>query len=121
MAELESICRLLEPKEVTELVMAAYERRVKESKGADRPTNLPFYLGVVKEAFFARDRELEEAERRRDEAKRSRARASPEEPASMSGLLEEVVEETEMTEEERQRVIARIRQVREQIAKAGKA
>lgn len=108
--ELSAVCRLLSPAEVVEVVRREYDSRVQESKGTDRPTNLAYYMPAIKHAFIERDRALEEAERRRDEEKRAAKRDAHEEPVPLGEILGK-----ELTEEERGKVLDRIRQVRERI------
>ena len=112
--ELSSILRLLTVDEVLEVVGREYERARSESKGTNLPRNLPYYMPAIKAAFFARDKELEEAERRREEEKRAQARASPEEPVPLGEILGK-----ELTEEEREKIAERIRQTKERIKASG--
>ena len=93
-----------------EIIAERYERRVAETKGADRPYNIPYYMPAVKDAFFERNRELEEAERRRDEEKRMSARSASEEPMHIGELLEE--QKTELSPEEAAEISREVEQFR---------
>lgn len=108
--ELSAVCRLLSPAEVVEIVKREHDRRVQESKGTDRPTNLAYYMPAIKQAFIERDRALEEAERKRDEEKRAAKRDAHEEPVPLGEILGK-----DLTEEEREKVLDRIKQVKERI------
>ena len=113
--ELAAIMRLLSVDEIVEIVQREMEARAKETKGADRPRSLKWYMRFIKDSFYERDRQMEESERRRDEKKQARARASPGEPVSFASVVEELADQ-EMTDEERERVVERIRAVREKIS-----
>lgn len=105
--ELASVLRLLTVDEVVETVRREYERARRESKGTSLPRNLPYYMPVIKAAFAARDKELEAAERKRDEEKRRQARTSVEEPTPIAEIM--------LTEEDRKKIKERITAIREQI------
>ena len=110
--ELAAILRLLSADEVVEIVRREMEARVAETKGADRPVNLKFYMRAIKDAFYARDRQLEDEERRRDEERKRKRRDPADEPISIGKMLEK-----ELSPEER---AAKFREIKERIAKAGR-
>ena len=110
--ELAAILRLLSADEVMEIVRREMEARVAETKGADRPVNLKFYMRAIKDAFYARDRQLEDEERRRDEERKRRRRDPADEPVPIGKVLEK-----ELSPEER---AAKFREIKERIAKAGR-
>jgi hypothetical protein len=110
--ELAAILRLLTVEEVAEIVRREMEAKVKETKGADRPVNLKFYMRAIKDAFYARDRQLEDEERRRDEERKRKRRDPADEPISIGKMLEK-----ELSPEER---AAKFREIKERIAKAGR-
>lgn len=113
--ELAAILRLLTADEVVEIVRREMEARVRETKGADRPVNLKFYMRAIKYAFYARDRQLEDEERRRDEEKKRKRRDPADEPVSIGKVLEK-----ELSPEERAARAAKFREIKERIAKAGR-
>jgi len=113
-AELAAILRLLSVDEVSEIVKGKMGEREKETKGADRPINIKWYMGVIKDAFYARDRQLEDEERRRDEERKRRRRDPADEPVPIADLIEE-----ELSEEDKAKLKERFAGVREKIAKSG--
>jgi hypothetical protein len=119
--ELSSILRLLSVDEVVDIVRREYERARIESKGANLPRNLIYYMPAIKAAFAARDRELEEQERRREEEKRARERASPDNPVLLGEVLENSMPgpkgpKKALSEEE---IVQRIKEIRTRIKGAG--
>ena len=110
--ELAAILRILSTDEALGIVRERYDARLQETKGADRPTNLVWYMPALKEAFFAKDRALEVAERRRDEERKRKRRDPADEPISIGKMLEK-----ELSPEER---AAKFREIKERIAKAGR-
>ncbi len=114
--ELAAILRLLTVEEVAEIVRREMEARVKDTKGADRPVNLKWYMRPIKDAFFARDRQLAEEERSREEAKKQRGQRTDDGPVQIGDLIEE-----ELTEEDRAKMKERFKEVRAKMAGAGQA
>ena len=114
--ELAAILRLLTVEEVAEIVRREMEARVKETKGADRPVNLKWYMRAIKDIFFDRDRQLAEEERSREEAKKQREQRTDDGPIPIGDLIQE-----ELTEEDKAKMKERFREVREKMAGAGQA
>lgn len=117
--ELACILRILSREQVFEIIRRKHDMHGNETRGKDRPTNLKWYMADIREAAIKRDREVEAEEKAREREKRTRARASPSEPVSIAGVVEEVAEEIDLTDEQRERIKQRIREVRERIAAGG--
>lgn len=111
--ELAAVLRLLSAEEALEIVKRELDARVAKTKGVDRPTNLKWYMKAIKDAFYARDRAQEEAERERNEEKKLRKRELHDEPVPIAELVERELSPEEIKE--------RFKSVRERIAKGKEA